>query len=55
LKRDQQIAELLRHIQEMEEEIKDLKDLKELLKQKGASKGSKKPKLKLNYSRPVAL
>jgi transposase len=47
LKRDQQIAELLGRIQEMEEEIKDLK---ELLKQKGASKGSKQPKFKLNDS-----
>ena len=47
LKRDQQIAELLQRNQEMKEEIKNLK---ELLKQKGARKGSKKPKFKLNYS-----
>lgn len=47
LKRDQQIAELLRRNQELGEEVKSLKDL--LLK-KGAAKGSKKPKFKLNYS-----
>jgi transposase len=47
LKRDQQIAELLEHIKVLEEEIKRLKDL---LAAKGKSKGSKKPKFKINYS-----
>jgi transposase len=47
LKRDQQIDELLERLKVLEEEIKRLKDL---LAAKGKSKGSKKPKFKINYS-----
>jgi len=47
LKRDQQIVDLSKRNQELEEEINRLK---ELLTAKGASKGSKKPQFKLKYS-----
>ena len=46
-KRDQQIAERLERNRELSEEITRLQ---ELLHQKGASKASKKPKFKVNYS-----
>jgi transposase len=47
LKRDQQIAELLERLKVLEEENERLKNL---LTTKGKSKGSKKPKFKINYS-----
>jgi transposase len=46
-KRDQQIAELLERLKELERENQQLK---ELLAAKGKAKGSKKPKFKINYS-----
>jgi TolA-binding protein len=47
LQRDQQIAELLKRNQEMEEEIQRLR---ELVRAKGKAKGSKKPRFRLDYS-----
>jgi flagellar motility protein MotE (MotC chaperone) len=47
LKRDQQIADLLERLKVLEKENQRLKDL---LTAKGKSKGSKKPKFKMNYS-----